>query len=319
MLRLGLVGIGDAGGHHAGALAALHREGVLAWTAVVARDPAKAAAFVQARGVPGLALHPGLDALVAAGTCDAVVLATPDGLHAEQVVEAAGAGLAVLCEKPLALTRAEGERAMAAAKTAGVHLAVGYQLRHHPAHLRLAAELATRVGPVRSLYLRWAWPDPATQGWRARGEGARFWAMAALGTHLVDLALTLGGPLRAVAGLTWPETGADTDAAVALRLGDGCMAQLAVSVGFRAVSRVVVSGPAGELEALGTLGARGDGELCARAPRQPPEPLAFTPGNPYLAQLRAFVAAVPAGYVPDPRLLDDLTVLDRLGKPPVPA
>jgi len=35
------------------------------------------------------------------------------------------------------------------------------------------ASRAELVGVVRTVFVRWAWPDPATDGWRARGEGAR--------------------------------------------------------------------------------------------------------------------------------------------------
>src|SRR5581483_1031478 len=49
----------------------------------------------------------------------AVVLATPHSLHVDQIVAAAAAGKAVFCEKPLALTRAEAERAVDACKRAG--------------------------------------------------------------------------------------------------------------------------------------------------------------------------------------------------------
>src|ERR1700719_3928152 len=50
----------------------------------------------------------------------AVVLATPHSLHVEQIVAAAAAGKAIWCEKPLALARAEAERAVAACAKAGV-------------------------------------------------------------------------------------------------------------------------------------------------------------------------------------------------------
>ena len=316
MLRVGLVGTGDAGRHHGRALRAAAAQGALAWTAVAARDATGVATFRAELSVAdSVASFPSLEALIDARACDAVVLATPDGIHAEQVERAARAGLHVLVEKPLALSRAEGERAVASARVSGVHLSVGYHLRHHAAHRIAFERLAELVGPVRSVFVRWAWPDPATEGWRAKGQGARFWSLAALGTHGIDLALGLAGAGAAdvdVAALTLPRGAIDRAAEVTMRLGD-VLAHVSVSVAHRAVSRVLVTGEAGELEAIGTLGARGDGELVHRAPRQSAVAIAFDVESPYAAQLRAFVARAPRGFSDDPSFLANLDILDRIG------
>lgn len=317
MIRVALVGLGDAGRHHARALATVAGEGRLVWSAICARTPQRLAAFRTELGVPeSVGSFDELDALIAARVCDAVILATPDGLHAEQVIRATRAGLHVLVEKPLALSRPEGERAVASAHAAGVVLAVGYHLRHHAAHRLVKERLDALVGRVHSLLVRWAWPDPAVDGWRARGQGARFWSLAALGTHGIDLALWLAGAppeitARDVRALIEPPDAIDRAAEVSLRLGS-VLAHVSVSVTHRAVSRVLISGEAGELEALGTLGARGEGALWHRLPRQAPVALAFEPVNPYAAQLRDFIARVPRGFAPDPALLGNLDVLDHL-------
>ena len=262
MLRIALVGLGDAGRHHARALATLEREGGLVWSAVCARRPSSLAAFRAELAVPErVATFHELDALIAARVCDAVILATPDGLHAGQVERATRAGLHVLVEKPLALSRPEGERAVAEASASGVALAVGYHLRHHAAHRLVKERLDELVGPLRTVFVRWAWPDPSVDGWRARGQDARFWSLAALGTHGIDLALWLAGaPPELAAGdvraLVEPRTGIDRAAEVSLRLGS-VLAHVSVSVLHRAVSRVLITGDTGEVEALGTLGARG--------------------------------------------------------------
>jgi len=59
----------------------------------------------------------------------AIVLATPHSLHADQVVQVARAGKAVFCEKPLSLTCADAQRAVDACKTAGVAIGVGQNKR----------------------------------------------------------------------------------------------------------------------------------------------------------------------------------------------
>lgn len=310
MVRVALVGIGDAGKHHARALlGGKVPDAELA--AMVVRDPAKGAAFRTTLPVPsGTREFPSLEALLAARACDAVVLATPDGAHPEQVEQVAAHGLPVLVEKPLALTAEAGAKAIDAAQRANVHLQVGYQLRYHPAHRRMLDE---HIGVLRTIYLRWAWPDPAVDGWRAQGRGARFWSLAALGTHCIDLALLFGGALpekRRVAAILEPTSGIDHAAEMSFELGNGATAHVSVAITHRAVSRLVVTGDAGELEALGTLGARGEGELWRRPPRGPAVALPFEPESPYVSQLRDFVERAGSGFTADPALLDNLTLLD---------
>jgi myo-inositol 2-dehydrogenase/D-chiro-inositol 1-dehydrogenase len=63
---------------------------------------------------------------------DAVVIATPARTHTDLVVAAAGAGKAVFCEKPMAVTLADADRAITSAKDAGVALQVGFNRRFAP-------------------------------------------------------------------------------------------------------------------------------------------------------------------------------------------
>src|SRR5690349_23815725 len=81
----------------------------------VVRDTARARDFASRHG---LALTTALADAAGDPEIDAVFLATPQSLHVEQVVAVATAGKPVWCEKPLALTRAEAERAVAACRDA---------------------------------------------------------------------------------------------------------------------------------------------------------------------------------------------------------
>mgnify|MGYP001821709266 CR=1 FL=1 len=63
---------------------------------------------------------------------DAVIVATPNGLHCEGIVAAANRGKHVITEKPLGVNREEMDRAIAACEAAGVTLAVAYQHRTAP-------------------------------------------------------------------------------------------------------------------------------------------------------------------------------------------
>lgn len=300
MLRAGLVGTGDAGKHHMRALAAAAGEGLLAWTCVGVRDVA-AAKLELPSGTAVLSA----DAVLAGGACDAVIIATPDGLHHAHAARALGANLHVLVEKPIALEVAHAEALVAAARTAGRVLQVGYHLRHHAGHELIHARLAELVGTPRTIHVRWAWPDPATAGWRAHGDGARWWSLAALGTHEIDLALWLAGSeVTEIAGVREPASGVDRAAEVALRFGNGALATVSCAVTHRAQPLLLIAGDAGEIEARGTLGARGAGTITQ---------IDFVAEDPYLRQVRAFAARC-AGAAPqiDPHAVANLAILDRL-------
>src|SRR6202158_2715683 len=65
---------------------------------------------------------------------DAVLIATPDKFHAKAIETAAGAGKDILCEKPLAITRADAHSALRAVASAGVRLQIGFMRRYDPAY-----------------------------------------------------------------------------------------------------------------------------------------------------------------------------------------
>src|SRR5205085_12427387 len=77
----------------------------------------------------GLPLSTSLPELLADRSVEAVVLATPHSLHAEQIIAVAAAGKPVFCEKPFTLTRADAARAIDACRRAGVVLALGENQR----------------------------------------------------------------------------------------------------------------------------------------------------------------------------------------------
>ena len=75
----------------------------------------------------------------------AVIIATPNFTHADLVVQAAQAGKHIFCEKPLALSVADCDRMIAAARAAGVHLCVGHVLRYLPVFDRMKAMIGEGV------------------------------------------------------------------------------------------------------------------------------------------------------------------------------
>ncbi|GAA5038011.1 Gfo/Idh/MocA family oxidoreductase [Streptomyces siamensis] len=125
-LAVGLVGAGRMGAFHAETLA--HRLPGVRLAAVA--DPAPGAARRLGDRLGCTTTYTEIAELLADPRIEAVVLATPARTHADLVVAAARAGKAVYCEKPMAVTLAEADRATAAAREAGVPLQVGFNRRY---------------------------------------------------------------------------------------------------------------------------------------------------------------------------------------------
>ena len=88
-------------------------------------------------------------ALVEHRPLDAVIIGSPSGVHAEQGVAAARAGLHVLVEKPIDVTVAAADRLITAARDNGVRLGVLFQDRTQPSFVRLRELLASGASAAR--------------------------------------------------------------------------------------------------------------------------------------------------------------------------
>ena len=132
-----------------------------------------------------------LEACLADPELDAVIVATPDALHAEQALAAARAGKHVFCEKPLAPDADRAFRIWQAAAKAGVVHQCAFIHRFVPA-LRLAREIiqAGEIGEVlqfRSSYLMSTALEPdQPMSWRFDRVVAGTGAIGDLGSHHID-------------------------------------------------------------------------------------------------------------------------------------
>lgn len=131
---------------------------------------------------------------------DAVVVCGPNSLHAEQSIDAFKAGKHVLCEKPMATTREDAKKMIAAAKKAGKYLMIGMNQRLMPPHQRAKEILASgRVG--KPIAFRTAFKHPGPEGWSIDGTRSWFFQKNAafmgvtgdLGVHKADLVRWLLG------------------------------------------------------------------------------------------------------------------------------
>jgi len=123
--RVGVVGVGHVGRHHARILAQVPDVDLVS---VVDIDRGRADQAASETGS-----RAGVDAMELLGNVDAVTVAVPTAVHARVVIPFLEAGIPVLVEKPIAASVAEADAMIRCADRAGTTLAVGHSERYNPA------------------------------------------------------------------------------------------------------------------------------------------------------------------------------------------
>jgi scyllo-inositol 2-dehydrogenase (NADP+) len=249
-LRAAIIGYGLAGRFfHAPLIAAT--EGLVV-ASVVTSSPERRAQV--SREHPDAQILTGPDQLwERAGEYDLVVVAAPNDAHAPLAKEAIDRGLAVVVDKPLAMTAEQAEALVSRSERASSLLAVFQNRRWDSDQLTVARLLAEgRLGAVfryESRFERWR-PSASTESWRDStspelGGGQ----LLDLGAHLVDQSVVLFGPVTHVYAEIDARRGApgDDDAFVALRHANGVISHLRASA--------ITAAPGPRLRVLGTKAA----------------------------------------------------------------
>jgi predicted dehydrogenase len=165
---------------------------------------------------------------------DMVLIANRHHLHAPAIIEAAKAGMAVFCEKPMTLTRKEADEVKKIVEKTGINFTVGFNRRFSPLALKARELLQKRSGPVMINYRVNAETIPLSH-WinNPKEGGGRFIGEAG---HFIDLIgyLLSSEPIEGFASnlsALSPE-GIDDNISATLKYKDGSLATLAyVTVG----------------------------------------------------------------------------------------
>lgn len=134
---------------------------------------------------------------------DAVYVATPVHLHAEQTIAAAEAGKHVLCEKPMALNVAECDRMIASCRSNNVKLGVAYYRHFYPAVRRVKELIASgELGvPVVAQINAFEWFDPSptdSRAWLIKKTLSGGGPMFDFGCHRIEVLLHILGNISDV-------------------------------------------------------------------------------------------------------------------------
>ena len=240
----GIVGTGGIARHFA---ADLRHVPDARLAGICSRDIAKAEAFQQA--FAAARAYADLDAMAADPDIDAVYIATPNVLHAEQALRVISHGKAVLVEKPLTTSVAEAERIASAAAERRCFVMEGMWTRFLPA-VQAAKKLVDggAIGAVRKIDAELAYR-------RDEGRESRFFnpelgggAALDLGVYPLSLALHfLGKPSKLSGRWQASKSGVDMRTEFDLQFEGGAEAHLSCGFDRDGFNRFVIAGSEGAL------------------------------------------------------------------------
>lgn len=243
----------------------------------------------------GIALSSELDEVLADPAIEAVVLATPHSLHADQIVAAARAGKHVFCEKPLSLKRADAERAVNACLDAKRVIGVGQNKRFWPSMAALRSVAAGgSLGRIMHIEGHYSNENSSNffAGWRDQPEETPGAGMTGTGIHILDAFTSIAGPASMVsaqfASMQGGHDPRDTISAL-FKFRNGMSGTLAAVRPSPFYWRVHVFGDKGSAEALGET------ETIVRCSGQPVERRTYAPLDSLRAEFDAFAGAVKGG------------------------
>ncbi|MBN9073068.1 MAG: inositol 2-dehydrogenase [Rhizobiales bacterium] len=307
MISIALLGAGRIGQIHGRNIAASSRAKL---AGIADPLPEGANALSKATGAP---VRPA-EELIADRAIDAVLIGTPTDTHADYIDQAAAAGKAILCEKPVDLNSARIVETLERVKKAGVPLMIGFNRRFDPNFAALRKRLEDGVaGDVELVTIVSRDPGPPPISYIQRSGGLYRDMMI----HDLDMArfLLAEDPVEVYAlgsSLVDPEIGkaGDVDtAAVLLKTASGRICQISCSrrATYGYDQRVEVHGSkgllaAGNIHETTVTFAGGQGFTADPAQNFFLERYAAA----YRNEVEAFIDTVETGKAPSPSGLDGL-------------
>lgn len=263
---------------------------------ILSRNEQRAQEFAVRHGAqaPNSA-HTSLSAFLADPSLEAVIVATPDGLHAAHAIAAARAGKHVLLEKPMATSIEDAVAITDTCAVERVKLAIAYHMRWHAGHQRIAQMLhAGEFGQPRYARAQWTWKAEDNSNWRAHQELGRWWGLAGVGTHCVDLLRWMlmpscGEVVSCHGAIDTSKYGGphDETASLSLQFEQGMVADVTTSVVFSAPSRFELYCDNASVVCENTLATSGGGSIVIDN-----NPLDFEFVNPYVGEIQNFIDAI---------------------------
>jgi 1,5-anhydro-D-fructose reductase (1,5-anhydro-D-mannitol-forming) len=263
--------------------------------AVVSGSLERARAFAHKHGIAHALDH---EAALKGLDLQAVYISSTNEKHEASLVHAAGLGLHVLCEKPLATSLAAAQRMVQACANAGVVMGTNHHLRHNSAHLHMRDQLRQgALGKVVSARVCHSVYLPAhLQGWRLTDKGAGGGVVLDIAVHNADsLGFLLGEYPIEVTAMT-------SNSGMAQGMEDNAMSVWRFASGITAFTHqgfntpfanvgLEIHGTHGSLHGTGILHQGPDGRLNLKN-AQGDQSLPLEPINLYSRGLQNFHQAI---------------------------
>ena len=191
-IGFGVLGAGRIGALHARNIAGTIDGAHLAAVMDANPDAAHKAAF------GGAAVFTDAAELLSHPAVDAVLIASPTTLHAEQIQAAARAGKAIFCEKPVAVALKETQDALAVVQETGVPFQIGFNRRFDTGFAEVARAIhAGELGQPEMFRSQSSDPTPPPEGYVATSGGIFIDSVV----HDIDIARFMVGDIRRVTAL----------------------------------------------------------------------------------------------------------------------
>ena len=290
MLSIGIIGPGRVGERHANALKNMSNAQL--WS-VAGRTLESAKAFAD-KYQPTAKVFNDLHLILNDPNLDAVIIATPDNLHADQIMRTAIMKKAILVEKPVCTSIESGKMIQDIFESHPSCLTVGYHLRWHTG-LRFVALKArdNEFCNIHRIQLRWGVNFIDHAKWRLDPKLGRWCCLSAIGTHLIDIARwmlipTCGEVMKITSRVEYlNNTTVDTSATISMHFESGAVADIFCSL--------IIDEPF-SLEIYASKGnVRGDnlaGSIEERSLIVNNEAFIFEESNLYVSQLNALVTSI---------------------------
>ncbi|MEM6381928.1 MAG: Gfo/Idh/MocA family oxidoreductase [Pseudomonadota bacterium] len=262
------------------------------FTHAVARNPDKVAEWCRSRAIE---LSTDLSDVLKNSDVDGIVLATPHSQHAGQIVEIAGAGKHLFCEKPIALSLEDARRALHAASSAVIVFMPGHNRRFLPAIAEMksrldSGDLGKLLHAEGNMSSHVGYGEVYTADiWRVAPGESPAGGLAAAGFHLIDLMIHLLGPIDAVTAQSHRLVHSikhDDTTSMLLRFGSGATGSISTLTATAQMFQLRVFGEKGWLE------LRGQDELAFKPVNGACERLSLPKVSTERLELEAFADAI---------------------------
>ena len=303
MINAAIVGLGRWGQNLVNSVQG--KSDKILFTTGVLRHPENAREYAEKQGI---ALTSDLDKVLADPAIDAIVLATPHTVHAEQILAAVKARKPVFTEKPFTLTSRDAGEALRAGARNNVTVGVGFNWRFQPALQEVRKMLDDgRLGKLLHIEGNFCGPSvyrfPKAH-WRQQRDEGPAGGMTGRGVHVVDAMLYLAGQIDTVLAQSHRialDYGIDDTTSMLFKFKGGATGYLGTIIATAETWRMQVFGSrgwveVGDVEHLTTWQMK----VCYVDPgnlntHQAPQVMTFPQTSTERAELESFAEAVREG------------------------